>query len=66
MLYYISLDIRQHNRTRYGIIMMLKKQTKKTIKDVLFSVVIMAGMVLLVYLIIKYQHTVWSINAIAT
>ena len=65
MLYYISLDIWQHNRTRCDIIMM-KKQTKKTIKDVLFSVVIMAGMVVLVYVLIKYQHTVWSINAITT
>ena len=64
MLYYISTHIRQHNRTRYTIIM--KKHTKKTIKDVLFSVAIMAGMVLLVYLIIKYQDTVWSFNAIHT
>ena len=45
---------------------MIKKQTKKTIKDVLFAVAIMAGMVGLVYVLIKYQHTVWSINAIAT
>ena len=66
MLYYISLDIRQHNRSRCDIIMMLKKHTKKTIKDVLFAVAIMAGMVLVVYFIIKYQDTVWTFNAIHT
>ena len=44
----------------------MKKHVKKTIKDVLFSIMIFAGMVLVVYLIIKYQDTVWSFNAIHT